>query len=369
MYKILARPFLFRLNSDAAHDLAISTASSVSKKSWVLNMARSVFAYNDPSLRQKIFGLVFENPIGLAAGFDKNGSSAPLMEALGFGFVEIGSVTANPSTGNPKPRSFRLPKDESLINRLGLNNDGAQTISRRAQKLNLKIPLGINIAKTHNPDIMGDAAIEDYKTSFELVKDIADYVTINISCPNTEEGKTFEDPEALNSLLKRLRIRDDASLPPVLVKFSVDLGETMLKELLEICENHSVGGYVATNTSSYRENLMTSPSKLSRIGRGGLSGQAIRSKSTAMIEKISDYTNREKPIIGVGGISSAEHAIEKLKAGADLLQIYTGLVYEGPGLVKKINKGLADYLKKEGLDHIYQIRSSSKAPSTGQSEK
>ena len=290
------------------------------------------------------------------------------MEALGFGFVEIGSVTANPSTGNPRPRSFRLPKDESLINRLGLNNDGAQTISRRAGKLSLTIPLGINIAKTHNPEIVGEAALEDYKTSFELIKEIADYITINISCPNTEEGKTFEDPEALNTLLKKLRIRDDSSLPPVLVKFSVDLDDAMLKELVEVCESHSISGYVATNTSSERENLVTSPSRLSRIGKGGLSGQAIRAKSTSMIEKISDYTNREKPIIGVGGVNSTEHAIEKLKAGADLLQIYTGLVYEGPGLVKKINKGLADYLKKEGLDHIYQIRSSSTGSIKDQSE-
>jgi dihydroorotate dehydrogenase len=365
MYKFLARPFLFRLQSDAAHELAVSAASSFSQKKWALQIARSVYTYQHPSLRQKIFGLPFENPIGLAAGFDKNGSAAPLMEALGFGFVEIGSVTANPSTGNPKPRSFRLPKDESLINRLGLNNDGAQTISRRAGKLNLSIPLGINIAKTHNPEIMGDAAIEDYRTSFDLVKEIADYVTINISCPNTEEGKTFEDPEALNSLLKRLRIREDSSLPPVLVKFSVDLEDQMLRELVEVCENHSIGGYVATNTSSGRENLTTSQARLSRIGKGGLSGKAIRMKSTSIIEKISDFTNREKPIIGVGGISSTEHAIEKLKAGADLLQIYTGLVYEGPGLVKKINRGLADYLKKEGLEHIYQIRSS-KDPVTTQ---
>ena len=358
MYKLLTRPFLFRLQSDAAHELAISAAGSFSKKNWALKVARSMYSYRHPSLRQKIFGLTFENPIGLAAGFDKNGSAAPLMEALGFGFIEIGSVTANPSTGNPKPRSFRLPKDESLINRLGLNNDGAQTISRRAGKLDLGIPLGINIAKTHNPAIMGDAALEDYKISFDLVKDIADYITINISCPNTEEGKTFEDPEALNSLLQRLRIRDDSSLPPVLVKFSVDLEDQMLEELVEVCESHSIGGYVATNTSSRRDNLTTSPSRLSRIGKGGLSGKAIRFRSTSVIEKISNYTNREKPIIGVGGISSTEHAIEKLKAGADLLQIYTGLVYQGPGLVKKINKGLAEYLRAKGLEHVYQIRSS-----------
>jgi dihydroorotate dehydrogenase len=355
MYKILARPLLFRLNSDAAHELAMSAAGSISQRKWALKLMSSVYSYSHPSLKQNIFGLTFNNPIGLAAGFDKNGSASPIMEALGFGFVEIGSVTANPSTGNPKPRSFRLPKDESLINRLGLNNDGAQTISRRAAKVKLRIPMGINIAKTHNPDIMGEAALEDYKTSFDLVKDVADYITINISCPNTEEGKTFEDPDALNRLLQILRVKEDSSLPPVLVKFSVDLDDVLLKELVTVCENQTVSGYVATNTSSLRENLTTSPEKLSRIGKGGLSGSAIRNRSTAIIERISEYTHREKTIIGVGGISKTRDAIDKLKAGADLLQIYTGLVYEGPGLVKRINKGLVDYMQKEGLDHIYQI--------------
>lgn len=358
MYKTLARPLLFRLNSDAAHELAINTAASVSKNKWLLKLAGALYSYEHASLKQKIFGLTFNNPVGLAAGFDKNGSAAPLIAQLGFGFIEIGSITANPSTGNPKPRSFRLPKDESLINRLGLNNDGAQTISRRASKLKLQIPLGINIAKTHNPDIMGDKALNDYKISFDLVKEIADYITLNISCPNTEEGKTFEDPKALDGLLKVLKLNMDSSLPPVLVKFSVDLDDVLLKELILVCENHAISGYVATNTSSSRENLKTSSGKLLKIGNGGLSGQAIKHRSTAIIEKISDSTNREKAIIGVGGINSVEDAVDKFKAGADLLQIYTGLVYEGPGLVKRINKGLVNYLKKEGLDHIYQIRSS-----------
>jgi len=356
MYKLLARPLLFRFTSDYAHELTIKTAKSASKKKWLLKSTGALFSYSNPALRQKIWGLDFKNPVGLAAGFDKNATIAPLMENIGFGFLEIGSITAQPSTGNPKPRSFRLTKDLSLINRLGLNNDGAQTISRRARKLQLGIPLGINIAKTHNPEVMGEAALIDYKTSFDLVKDFADFITINISCPNTEEGKTFEEPEPLNRLLEILELNIDSSLPPVLIKFSVDLEPKKLKELVEICEDHAVSGYVATNTSSKRENLTTSTHKISSIGRGGLSGKAIAHKSTAIIEQISELTKGEKTIIGVGGISSGRDAIDKLKAGADLLQIYTSLVYEGPSVVRKINKEIVDYMKLNDLDHIYQIR-------------
>jgi dihydroorotate dehydrogenase len=356
MYKLLARPLLFRLNSDYAHELAIAMAQSFSKKKLALTCSGAIYNYSNPALKQKVWGLNFDNPVGLAAGFDKNGTVAPLMENLGFGFIEIGSITAQPSTGNPKPRSFRLTKDLSLINRLGLNNDGAQTISRRARKLQLGIPLGINIAKTHNPDIIGRDALLDYKTSFDLVKDFADYITINISCPNTEEGKTFEEPESLSRLLNTLELNKDSSLPPVLIKFSVDLEPQNLTELISICESNGVSGYVATNTSSGRDNLKTSPQRISSIGRGGLSGKAITQKSTEIIKLISKQTKGEKTIIGVGGISSGHDAIEKLKAGADLLQIYTALVYEGPSVVKKINKEIVDYMRVNNIDHIYQIR-------------
>lgn len=356
MYKYLARPLLFRLSSDYAHEAMIKFASSASKSKWMLQTAESIFSYSDPSLEQHIFGLTFPNPVGLAAGFDKNGTTIPIMEKLGFGFIEIGSITANPSVGNPKPRSFRLPKDQSLINRLGLNNDGVRTISRRLKKCHASVPIGVNIAKTHNPAIVGKRAIDDYKTSFNILKDLADYITLNISCPNTEEGKTFEEPKALDDLLTALEIKKDASLPAVLVKFSVDLEKNQLKELVEICESHAVDGYVATNTSSKRENLTTSHRVIENIGKGGLSGKAIKHSSTAIIEQIHSLTNGQKTIIGVGGISNTIDAIEKLMAGADLLQIYTGLVYEGPGLVRKINRELAKFLKYSGADHIFHIR-------------
>lgn len=355
MYKYLARPLLFRLSADSTHDATVKMASSISKKKWIRNAVGSIYSYSNPTLEQNIFGLKFPNPIGLAAGFDKNATMAPVLSKMGFGYLEIGSITANPSTGNPKPRSFRLPADRSLINRLGLNNDGVQTISRRLVNLDVSIPIGINIAKTHDPTITGEAAIQDYVTSFVILKEIADYITLNISCPNTTEGKTFEEPETLNALLEHLEIGKDSSLPPVLVKFSVDLDDEQLEELVAICEDHAIDGYVATNTSSKRENLKTSPAKVKQMGRGGLSGKAIAKRSTSMIRKIHTLTKGEKVIIGVGGISSGQDAIEKLKAGADLLQIYTALVYEGPGIVKKINREIAHYLKENDIEHVYHI--------------
>src|SRR5690625_18464 len=356
MYKNIVRPALFRFGSDYIHEATIKAAESASKNRWLLSTLRPIYSYKHRSLEQKIFGLTFPNPLGLAAGFDKNGTTVPLMEKLGFGFVEVGSITANASSGNPKPRTFRLTQDHSLINRMGLNNDGVQTIARRLKNLQVDIPVGMNIAKTHDPEIMGEKAFEDYSTSFHLLKNIADYMTLNSSCPNTTEGKTFEEPETLNRLLQTLEIGKDSSLPAVLIKFSVDLEDNLLYELLDVCEKNSVDGYVATNTSSYRDHLTTPPDKLKKIGAGGLSGQAIKEKSTEIIRKISAYTRGEKTIIGVGGISSSKDAIEKLKAGADLLQIYTGLVYEGPGLVKRINREIADYLKEHNLSRVYHLK-------------
>lgn len=355
MYKQLVRPLMFRLSADYAHELTVQIGSSVSRYKPITRFIGSIYEHPAASLEQKILGISFKNPVGLAAGFDKNGTMGPLMQSLGFGFIEIGSVTANPSTGNPKPRSFRLPEDKSVINRLGLNNDGVQTISKRLKKHELSIPIGINIAKTHDPNISGQKAIDDYVTSFKKVLEIGDFITINISCPNTTEGKTFEDPKSLDSLLTALAIEKNSMMAPVLVKFSVDLSQSLLQELISVCENHSISGYVACNTSQSRDNLVSSKSTVREIGRGGLSGLAIRDKSTEIISNIRQMSRGNKLIIGVGGISSGEDAVEKLKAGADLLQIYTSMIYEGPSVVKKINKEIENYLKINGYKHIYEL--------------
>ncbi len=346
---------MFDLEAEKAHKAALDLGKIASRNAFLKLAGKGLYNYQSTRLSQTFWGLKFQNPIGLAAGFDKNGEITEIIEALGFGFTEVGSITANPSTGNPRPRAFRLEADESLINRMGLNNDGAQTIIRRLQKKKLGIPLGVNIAKTHDSDIVGDKAIRDYLFSYREAHKVADYITVNISCPNTSKGKTFEDPGALDELLAALNIKEDASVVPTLVKFSVDLDRDQLDTLINICEQHRINGYIACNTSSSREGLHTNPERLKKVGRGGLSGQAIANQCTQVIRWIHEITNGQKPIIGVGGVNSFESALEKIRAGADLLQIYTGLVYEGPGLIKRINKQLDKYLKSQQLDTIHQL--------------
>lgn len=355
LYNSLIKPLLFKLDAEQAHDLVYQFGETASHSSFLQMLARLMYNYQSPKLSQNIWGLDFRNPIGLAAGFDKNGRIPEIMEATGFGFVEIGSITGNPNTGNPKPRMFRLTEDRAIINRMGLNNDGAKTIVKRLKNKDLSIPLGINIAKTHNPNIMGDDAIRDYVHSFVEAKKVADYITVNISCPNTSEGKTFENPSALNELLSALEIRDDARVVPTAVKFSSDLNRNELMDLLEVCEDHSIHGYVACNTSSKREGLKTSRKKLKRIGRGGLSGRPLAEKTIKIVSWISDATKGQKPIIGVGGIDSFNTALRMMLAGADLLQVYTGLIYEGPGLLKKINRELVKEMEKLYVSSIHQL--------------
>ena len=355
IYKSLAKPLLFRLDAEQAHSAIHSFARTACRSSFLRTLAKVMYGYSSEKLSQQIWGLEFRNPIGLAAGFDKNGEIPEIMESLGFGYVEIGSITANPSTGNPKPRAFRLPRDRAIINRMGLNNDGAKTVVKRLDNKKLSIPLGVNIAKTHDPDIMGDKAIDDYIHSFSEAKKVADYITVNISCPNTSEGKTFEEPKALDELLSGLKIRDDARVVPTTVKFSSDLTRSELAELIQICEDHRVHGYVACNTSSQRKGLDTGEDTLQEIGGGGLSGRPIAEKSIRMIGWISEITKGQKPIIGVGGIDCFDTALRMLLAGADLLQVYTGLIYEGPGLVKRINRELVDEMNSLNIKSIHQL--------------
>ncbi len=355
IYNSLVKSLLFKLDAEQAHSAIHRFAETASDSSMLKALAKSIYNYQSAKLSQQIWGLTFRNPIGLAAGFDKNGQIPEIMEALGFGFVEVGSITANPNTGNPKPRAFRLPKDRAIINRMGLNNDGAQTVVKRLKNKDLSIPLGVNIAKTHDPKIMGDVAIRDYVQSFKEAKKVADYITVNISCPNTAEGKTFEDPSALDELLSALKIRDDARVVPTTVKFSSDLTKDQLLQLLEICENHRIHGYVACNSSASREGLQTSEAELNNIGQGGLSGKPIANKSIQIVEWISEATKGQKPIIGVGGIDNFSTALKMLLAGADLLQMYTGLIYEGPGLIKSINRQLLHELDELNIKSIHQL--------------
>ena len=330
-----------------------------------LPVVRGLFRFEDERLEQTLWqtsdrpGLRFANPVGLAAGFDKNGELVPFWPSVGFGFAEIGSVTAHPSMGNPRPRAFRLPADRALINRMGLNNDGAETVA--VHLAGVKKPggfvLGINVAKTHNPAILGDEATQDFRTSVHHLLPFADYLALNVSCPNTAEGKTFEEPQALDGLLAAVMHERAAqnSRVPVLVKFSPpasteDMGSA--HELITLSLNHGVEGFIATNTASDRNDLLSSKARLANIGSGGLSGRPLAPRAMALVRYLYQETNGTVPIIGVGGIDSPETAYERIRAGASLIQLYTGLVYEGPALIKRIKKGLVRFLDRDGLGSI-----------------
>jgi len=356
LYQLL-KPFLFNIDPETAHYLAMEMAHW---GTWASRWLHQVYRVSDIRLQQSLFGMDFGNPVGLAAGFDKNANLLGFWPALGFGFVEVGSVTAQPSEGNPKPRAFRLPDDEALINRMGLNNDGAKAVAQRLAGIGQSgIPLGINIAKTHDPAILGTAAIADFTTSFRLLAPFAGYIALNISCPNTAEGKTFEEPDALNQLLSAIfSERSTLGLEvPVLVKLSPPPSENphdfaYVKDLLSVMESFPIAGLIATNTASDRKGLTSNVKVVQEIGRGGLSGKPLRNRSTALIRALYHETQGKLPIIGLGGVDSPLAAFEKIKAGATLVQVYTGMVYQGPGLVCDINKGLLHLLEKNGFGHI-----------------
>lgn len=348
MYKLI-RPVLFKIDSETIHEQMLGLASFVNNSS-LPSALKLVYGFEDKALSTNFLGINLNNPLGLAAGFDKALVAPKVWDALGFGFVEAGNITAQKSIGNPRPRLFRLPEDYGLINRIGLANIGADEMSYKLGVLNYKFPFGINIAKTHDPSILGEKAIEDFLYTFKKLYSFGNYVTLNISCPNTVEGKTFEDPEALKILLAEIvKVKNSFEKQnPILVKISPDVNFQELDKILEICEANKIDGYVLTNTAKFRDGLKT---PLSKVPQGGLSGRPLRKKATELVRHA--YKNLKRPcIVGLGGIDSAESAYERIKAGASVLQIYTGLVYEGPGLIKNIKKGLVKLLKQDGFKNI-----------------
>ena len=352
MYGLL-KPLLFKLDPETLHDLVLKIGKRAGRIKWVKNALRSVYDFEHEALRINVFGKEFRNPLGLAAGFDKNGELIDLLPCLGFGFAEIGSVTAKPCEGNPRPRIFRLVEDEALINRMGLNNYGADVVAEKLSGRRFEIPLGINIAKTHDPTIMGERAIEDFLYSFERLYPLGDFTVLNISCPNTREGKTFEDKEALDELLEGLSEprKRFGKKKPVLVKISPDLSYEALDGILEVCKEHGIDGYVISNTTTERCNLKTDEEKVRKIGYGGLSGRPLKNRATELIKYV--YSQRDdETIIGVGGIFSAEDAYEKITAGSSLVEVFTGLIYRGPGVVREINKNLVRMLEREGFSNV-----------------
>lgn len=359
MYEFL-RTALFKFDAESAHRLT-SAAARTAQFTRVDSLLESTFEFDDVRLKQTLWDVVFPNPVGLAAGFDKNAALIPFWSTLGFGFVEVGSISARPSRGNPHPRAFRLLADEAVINRMGLNNKGAARIARRLRRTRSRseIPIGVNLAKTHDPEILGDAAVDDFRESFRQMAPLADYIALNISCPNTREGKTFEEADALDRLLSAImQERADASLKvPVLVKLSPPMSEKVvfdsaIDELVDLSMAHGVAGFIATNTAPDRYGLVTSPDELRKIGSGGVSGRPLERRSTHLVRYLYERTDHRLPIIGVGGIFSADDAYRKIRAGASLVQIYTGLVYEGPGLVRRIKEGIVRLLERDGFGSI-----------------
>ncbi len=355
------RSLLFSLEAEQAHRLAVGAARLA--QAVAPRVIESMFSYSHPSLHTSIFGKQFTNPIGLAAGFDKNARMILFWRKMGIGFMEVGSVSARRSKGNKKPRAFRLPDDRALINRMGLNNDGAERIALRLKRHAgiLAFPVGANIAKTHDPDIQGDAAVEDFCISFRTLAPHVDYITLNVSCPNTSDGKTFEDPNVLDRLLVALKKERDEFVRriPVLIKFSPPERDSFVldshfDELLLVSLAHGIDGFVASNTASDWQNLTTSRTLLEKIGNGGLSGPPIEKRATQLVRYIFQKTEGKLPIIGVGGVASGEAAYAKIRAGASLVQLFTGLVYRGPGLIPSVKRRLVELLNEDGFGTISQ---------------
>lgn len=338
MYKYLIKPILFLLPPETAHQFVFSFLKISFLFPGAKFIFKKLFTIKDLQLEKNIFGLHFENTVGLAAGFDKNAKYIDVLETLGFGFIEIGTVTPLPQSGNSKPRLFRLPKDEALINRMGFNNDGADVIVDRLRKRKTKIIIGGNIGK--NKITPNENAVNDYEICFEKLFDVVDYFVVNVSSPNTPGLRELQEKEPLRKILFRLQELNKkfSFQKPILLKISPDLSNEQLDDIIEIVNEIKIDGVVATNTTLSRNNLKSQISNLK--SSGGLSGKPLTNRSTEIIKYISEKSKKSFPIIGVGGIHSADDAIEKLNAGASLLQIYTGFIYEGPGIIKRINEKL-----------------------------
>lgn len=341
MYKFLVRPFLFLFDPEAIHHFTFQCIRLAGLLPGAKSIIRSLFTYEHPSLERKILGLTFKNPVGLAAGFDKDAKLIDELACFGFGFIEIGTLTPKPQTGNDRPRLFRLPGDQALINRMGFNNEGVLHAMERLRSRESDVIVGGNIGK--NKITPNEQAKDDYTYCFEALFPYVDYFVVNVSSPNTPGLRALQEKEPLKLLLTQVKELSNAKEKPkpILLKIAPDLTVEQLDDVIEILKETDTDGVIATNTTISREGLSTGTEEVNRIGAGGLSGKPLREKSTEVIKYLRRQLGPDYPIIGVGGIMTPEDAIAKLDAGANLVQVYTGFIYEGPGFVKKINKVLA----------------------------
>jgi dihydroorotate dehydrogenase len=351
VYSSLLRPLLFRLPAETAHDLALRSLSIAPK----LTRRLVGEAYDaTPFGKLRRFGLTFSNPVGLAAGFDKDGIALEALAGMGFGFIEAGTVTYHAQPGNEKPRLFRLPMDQALINRAGFNNRGAKALAKRVADKKPDCVLGVSIGKSKKAPL--EKAVEDYLKSFAAVYSVADYIAVNVSSPNTPGLRELQQASQLNDLLTVLQKRNEqlaeksgGQPKPLLVKLSPDLGQDELREIVGVVQQNEVAGLIATNTTTERTGLKTSPKRIAAYGEGGLSGAPLKSRSTNVVARLHNLTGGSIPIIGVGGIFTADDAWDMISAGASLVQIYTGFIYEGPAIIRDINEGLRRIVSREGF--------------------
>ncbi|HSH52738.1 MAG TPA: quinone-dependent dihydroorotate dehydrogenase [Bacteroidales bacterium] len=340
MYKRIIRPLLFLLQPETIHNLIVFILKIVFKIPGIQLIIKCIYSVNDERLKRTFLGMIFDNPVGFAAGFDKNAEVYNQFSSFGFSFIEIGTITPKPQLGNPKPRSFRIPKDLGLINRMGFNNKGVDHTIKKLKRKNRKVIIGGNIGK--NTLTTNNNALDDYVYCFERLYAHVDYFVVNLSCPNIKDLDKLQDKDSaitiLNKLTKNRQLKE--KYKPILLKISPDLTREQLDDVVEIFNITGIDGIVATNTTRSREGLKTDKEKIKKIGDGGLSGAPLTKRSTEIIRYLHKKSEGNMPIIGVGGIMSVKDALEKLDAGATLIQVYTGFIYHGPGFVKQINKAI-----------------------------
>jgi dihydroorotate dehydrogenase len=346
MYKLLIRPILFWFDPEEVHYFSFSFIKFISKIPFVPSIVKSIYEVKDSRLEREVFGLKFKNPVGLAAGFDKDAKCYKELSNFGFGFIEIGTITPKAQEGNPKKRLFRLKEDSAIINRMGFNNGGVDEAVLRLKKNN-GILIGGNIGK--NKITSNENAIDDYLTCFDALFDYVDYFVVNVSSPNTPNLRELQEKKPLTNLLRDLQNSNSKKqIPkPILLKIAPDLTDEQLLDIITIINETKIAGVIATNTTISRDGLQSK----NKTETGGLSGKPLTKRATEVIRFLSEQSNKAFPIIGVGGIHSAEDALEKLEAGASLIQLYTGFIYEGPSLVTKINK---EILKRKSNTYFNQ---------------
>jgi len=340
MYRTTIRPILFLFDPERVHHWVFWGLRIFQKIPFIAGLQQKMFQVKKPSLARELFGIKFPNPVGLAAGFDKNAVAIDALANFGFGFIEIGTLTPVAQPGNPKKRLFRLKKDKAIINRMGFNNEGVKSSIKRLKKRSSNIIIGGNIGKNKNTP--NDKAVTDYVLAFEALFDYVDYFAVNVSSPNTPNLRDLQEKEPLTNILNTLQEKNKKreKRKPILLKIAPDLTNTQLLDIIEIVNSTKIDGVIATNTSITRKKLQATNEQIKKIGDGGLSGKPLADRSTEVIRFLAEKSNKAFPIIGVGGIHSPKDAKEKLEAGADLIQIFTGFIYEGPGLVKEILKEL-----------------------------